>query len=232
METVKEDGLRMDESAFQEWIQKATVIEQKLWQRFIALSDLLDDMLFEEGTAPYELIRCQSKLPDSDEWIEDETPRPPQLAYFSVAWFTVKVEEMAPQYLAYYNRTRQQLCVSPKAVENDAVILHEMIHLYEGVVNELPLFYHDMLYWALYDDLSKKIEGLDGAIKQHAHLLNESSLYNAGGLHDILFLLKSFDLDIRKGYELGTVFGYGRTKEFAFLKYEKIPESEDDEDDE
>lgn len=25
----------------------------------------------------------------------------------------------------------------------------------------------------------------------------------------LLFLLKSFDLDLKKGYSLGTVFGYG-----------------------
>lgn len=30
-----------------------------------------------------------------------------------------------------------------------------------------------------------------------------------GGVHDLLFLLKSFDLDLRMNYPLGTVFGYG-----------------------
>ena len=47
------------------------------------------------------------------------------------------------------------------------------------------------------------------------HILNETELQSQGGTHDILFLLKSFDLDLRKGYPLGTVFGYGRTEYFA-----------------
>ena len=42
---------------------------------------------------------------------------------------------------------------------------------------------------------------------------------NKGGLHDILFLLKSFDLDIRKRYPLGTVFSYGRQNEFQHYIY-------------
>ena len=44
----------------------------------------------------------------------------------------------------------------------------------------------------------------------NAHMLTEATLYSRGGLHDILFLLKSFDLEIRMGYPLRTVFAYGR----------------------
>ena len=50
-------------------------------------------------------------------------------------------------------------------------------------------------------------------------MLTESGLYEAGGLHDVLFLLKSFDLDIRKGYDLGTVFGYGRRDDLKAYAY-------------
>ena len=66
-----------------------------------------------------------------------------------------------------------------------------------------------------------KIPELDNIITGHAHLLNESVLYKQGGLHDILFLLKSFDLDIRMGYPLGTVFGYGRIDIFKKYIYVK-----------
>lgn len=34
-------------------------------------------------------------------------------------------------------------------------------------------------------------------------------LAEVGGVHDLTFLLKSFDIDLRMGYKLGTVFGYG-----------------------
>ena len=56
-------------------------------------------------------------------------------------------------------------------------------------------------------------------ITGHAHLLTGSTIYSSGGLHDILFLLKSFDLDIRMGYPLGTVFSYGREEEFKEYSY-------------
>lgn len=142
---------------------------------------------------------------------------PDELGCFSYNWFKIKVEDLA-QYDGCYKSDKQILCVSPKSVDDDIVILHEMIHLHESVVNTLPLYYHDMLYWALYQDLREKIEGLDNAITQHANLLNEWHLHTTGGLHDILFLLKSFDLDIRKEYPFGTIFGYGRVDEFKHLK--------------
>lgn len=42
-------------------------------------------------------------------------------------------------------------------------------------------------------------------------------LANAGGEHDLLFFLKSIDLDIRCGFELLTVFGYNYIKIFKKL---------------
>lgn len=96
-----------------------------------------------------------------------------------------------------------------------------MIHLHESVINDLPIYFHNMLYWALYQSLKQRISKLDEIITGHAHMLTESGLYEAGGLHDVLFLLKSFDLDIRKEYDLGTVFGYGRAgmlKAYAYTK--------------
>ena len=69
------------------------------------------------------------------------------------------------------------------------------------------------------EDLKTKIPKLDDIISSHAHLLTGSTIYYRGGLHDILFLLKSFDLDIRMGYPLGTVFGYGRADEFKDCEY-------------
>ena len=94
-----------------------------------------------------------------------------------------------------------------------------MIHLHEFVLNEQPLFYHDALPWLLYSDLGKRIVKLDEAILIHIHILNQQAIYNYGGLHDILFLLKSFDLDIRMNYQLGTVFGYDAKELFKDYTY-------------
>ncbi len=76
------------------------------------------------------------------------------------------------------------------------------------------MYWHDTLYWPLYKNLRDKIPELDNIITDSAHLLNEYVFYMQGGLHNILFLLKRFDLDIRVGYALGTVLTYGRVDNF------------------
>ena len=84
-----------------------------------------------------------------------------------------------------------------------------MIHLHEAVLDGLPTYYRDIVLYCLYKDLRDKIPDLDDRIEAHGHILNESLLSNYGGRHDILFLLKSFDLDLKMGYPPGTIFGYG-----------------------
>ena len=214
--------MTMDEGPFMEWFwsDAPSDEERQLVDKVGEYEDLFQDMLFEPGTASYELIQCKSKQEGSDEWVDDEVGRPDELAYFMTTFLKYKVEELNDM-LGYYDHSEQLICVSPEGLKNDHTVLHEMIHVYESLINDLPLYYHDMIYWALYKDLKKKIPKLDDIISSHAHLLTGSTIYNRGGLHDIVFLLKSFDLDIRKGYPLGTVFGYGRTEEFKDCEYEK-----------
>ena len=137
----------------------------------------------------------------------------------SFYWLEAAPEVNRGVITASYDAETNTITVEPDA--DDSTILHEMIHLHEFLINDQPMYFHDMLYWALYRDLKDKIPKLDEIITGHAHLLTESSLFNQGGLHDILFLLKSFDLDIRMGYPLGTVFGYGRIDDFKGYDYVK-----------
>ena len=222
---------------YPEWVQSATDAEKLLYDKVYDFGEFFKDMLFEKGTAPYDLIRCQIRVSDADgdqatikqalakqlgdeqeEWVEDDLLRPDELAYFSYTYFKIRVEKLPPGYAGYYDKKEQLLCVTPEAITDDVVILHEMIHLHEGVINDLPFYFHDVLYWALYQDLRKKIANLDDAISRYAHILNESNIHSRGGLHDVLFLLKSFDLDIRQGYPFGTVLGYGQADDFKSLK--------------
>ena len=109
--------------------------------------------------------------------------------------------------------SRSSADVIPDYKDDDSVVLHEMIHLHEFVINELPLYFHDVLLWCLYKDLRGKISDLEQRIEDHGHIVNENHIERWGGTHDILFLLKSYDLDLRRGYPLGTVFGYGYADE-------------------
>lgn len=153
-------------------------------------------------------------------WNDDIMSVPDELNSFSYAWFLYKSESIG-NYGGCFDEKECTLTVPSEHLDDDKTLLHEMIHLHEFVINRLPMFYHDMLLWALYLDLKIKIPQLDEIITDHAHLLNETDLYNRGGTHDVLFLLKSFELDIQMNYSLGTVFAYGRKKWFKEYTYFK-----------
>lgn len=56
--------------------------------------------------------------------------------------------------------------------------------------------------------MSRKISDLDQRIQAFTHLSDQQKLDAVGGCHDVLFLLKCFDLDIKMHYPLGSVLGY------------------------
>lgn len=199
-------------------LTQTTSDEERLIDKIYDFENLFDDMLFKEDSITYELLKCQSKQQDSNIWTDDTVQLPDALEYFSYTFFRFKVEPL-DGCDGLFRYDDQTLIVTPLALDNDRTILHELIHLHEFVINEQPMYFHDMVYWALYKDLKKKIPKLDEIITGHAHLLTGSSIYSSGGLHDILFLLKSFDLDIRMEYPLGTVFSYGRDEEFKNYTY-------------
>ncbi len=211
----------MSADGWLEWQLNATDDEKYLVERAFELDeDLFKDMIFQSGSSTYSLIACKSKSIDDNEWRDDEAPIPDKLLDFSLTWFHWKVCPVdAIDGYAYYDHSEQTLCVSHEHLHEDSCILHELIHLHEAVINELPLYFHDMIFWALYQVLKLKIPKLDEIITTHAHALNEYDIYRSGGLHDILFLLKSFDLDIKMNYPLGTVFSYGYKSDLAEYKY-------------
>ncbi len=210
--------MAVDEGTFFEWYNnEATPEDKALLNRVDELGTLFDDMCFKPGTSSYELTKYEIKNNDGT-WTEMSDDLPDSLENFDYCTFIYKAAE--PEDCdGYFSGEDSILCVPPDA--NDLTVLHEMIHLHECVIDQLPMYWHDMLYWALYKDLRNKIPELDEIITRHAHMLNESDLYALGGNHDILFLLKSFDLDIRTGYPLGTVFAYGRANDFKQYSYIK-----------
>jgi hypothetical protein len=89
---------------------------------------------------------------------------------------------------------------------DDPTVLHETIHIYENFYDRNRLM-KDFWITRLYSHLSPKIKGLDGYCVQFG-LMRGGTLEEVGGIHGIFFLLKSLDLDIRLGLQLGTVLGY------------------------
>ena len=211
-----------NEESFFNWYNKvATPDDIALMERVENFSGLFEDMLFKSGTATHELIEAQ-RTDDSGNVITFGDTLAGPLEGFNYSCFRYKAEE--PEHSdGFFDVQNSLLCVPLDA--DDSTVLHEMIHLHESVINDLPMYYHDMLYWALYQQLKDKIPQLDTIITSHAHIVTGKKLYREGGTHDILFLLKSFDLDIKMGYPLGTVFAYGRTddlKNYDYIRDEPI----------
>ena len=92
------------------------------------------------------------------------------------------------------------------------VLLHELIHIYEFALDLVPKFYHDVILICLYNALKDKVMDLDDKIRNHANIYSCDLVAAKGGDYDILFFLKSLDLDIRLGYKLGTVCSYGQDR--------------------
>ena len=89
-------------------------------------------------------------------------------------------------------------------------------HFEEFGINE-PIDKNGMRWINLYLDLKGKLsadnpgypnDDLDVLIHKHANFSDVLLIAEQGGSHDLLFFLKSLDLDLRFGYDLGTVFGY------------------------
>ena len=189
-------------------------IIDKVWE----FEDYYGDMLFLPGTSVNELLKCSELNPDSGEW-EDVTESSP-FEYFNYLSYRYTREPLEDGTDGCFNSCTKTLHISSKAEDFDCTLLHELIHLHESILENAPSYFHDMLFWALYTDLRLKIPKLDEIITSHAHILNGEQLYLLGGGHDTLFLLKSFDLDIRQNYPLGTIFGYGRVEDFKDYSYD------------
>lgn len=193
--------------------------DYRLYDKVNEFEEMFDDMLFKKGTRSYELTLEKTTGEDGEECVRATSPCE-ELEYFSIEDFNYEAAELEGCD-GYYDRQNETLVVSLNELENDSTVLHEMIHLYESFINDLSWSYHDMLIWALYQDLREKIPALDEIVNHHSHQLTQANLESAGGNHDLLFLLKSFDLDIRMDYPLGTVFAYGRQDLFKGYSYKK-----------
>ena len=187
---------------------KVTDLDRKLWEKVIQFSDFFEDMLFTPGTITYPFLECKISDDNGNE-IAPTAVLPVGLHNFNYNSFYYRVREMTPPYMACFNKANYSLKVDPRHIDDDYVILHEMIHMHEFVLEIYPTYYHDAIRYSLYHDLRSKIEDLDRRMERQGHIVMQEELAQFGGVHDLLFLLKSFDLDLRMNYPLGTVFGYG-----------------------
>lgn len=92
---------------------------------------------------------------------------------------------------------------------NIADVLHEMIHCYEEQLDKLSPALRELVLIHVWDNIKDKIADLESRITKFLEIIDHDELEGQGGRHGLLFLLKSYDLDLRLDLPLGTVFGYG-----------------------
>lgn len=200
-----------------EWYwSKATDTEKRLWELVSGLSDeYFADFRFEPGTIAEDFMNIVDTDINGEEVTASCAP-PDILQYFDqivLQSFRYKAEPLDDGLAGLVNFVDLTMTIPPEMVnceDGKPDILHEIIHLYEFALDQLSKFFHDILVISLYRKLKGMINDLDDRIVDHTHFINGERITITGGEHDILFLLKSFDLDLKCGYKLGTVCGYGR----------------------
>lgn len=194
---------------YHEWFENKTEKEEDL-ELFISLQeDLFSDMLFEKGTITGDyMLRNGKHLTFEPRLSMDEQ------------YFRFIVEDNA-KYDAYTDVDTRKIVVDKKYIKNKPTILHEMLHAHEFILEKRKPLLKEIVLLELYKDLKPKLSqkniDIDTWIFTHANIPHNEDLADTGGEHDLLFFLKSIELDIRCGFELLTVFGYDYTRNFKEL---------------
>lgn len=177
-------------------------------------SFLFDDMLFKAGSKTYQMIELEYE----DGTKDDDFLLPDSFIGFGYEYVDVKVEPLE-DCGGYYDKERQELAIDEDNMK-DSVILHEMIHLHEDLLLDESPYFRDVLFFELYKSLSMKIPKLNELIEGHGHL-STMVRFNGSGLHSLVFLLKSFEIDIYNSWKLGTTFSYGYAESLKDYEYIK-----------
>lgn len=197
----------MNDLEFMMYYQSANGKEKELLEKFEKFQVFFGDMCFQNGYSTHDYISVQYKSLGNDEWYDSELDIPEDIQYSTNCAIFIKKLDNGTN--GQYDIANKTITISPEFQDDDSVLLHEMIHFYEHSIEEHTMYYRDAIFICLYKDLSNKIQNLDDLILEHGHIYNQNNIAIYGGVHSILFLLKSFDIDIKMGYTLGTVFGYG-----------------------
>ncbi|MDR0475507.1 MAG: hypothetical protein LBH43_17770 [Treponema sp.] len=104
-----------------------------------------------------------------------------------------------------YSHKTQTITVHPDF--NDFItLMHEMIHAYDDQMTHAQA---EILTIMLYNKLKCKIKNLDLVLLAWAQYDNQKMLEQNGEIaHEVLFLLKSLDLELRLELPVGTISGF------------------------
>lgn len=120
----------------------------------------------------------------------------------------IKVSISEAFEMSAFDSVSNTLRLLPEHAQNEAVLLHEMIHAFEYQMSDLIPALREILTLQLYKKLQKKHPDLDTYLDNFLTRSTFKEIAEQGGPHGALFALKALDIDDRKGWKPGTTFGY------------------------
>jgi hypothetical protein len=189
--------------------ERMNTLERKIWNRMINYNEqYFYDMQFR----PRQLQRFLTH------WEYDENGKPvacvddlPGCEDMVLVSWTIKLVKRPKGYLGKCEKRNKliRLKANLSRQELKYVILHELIHVYEFTLWER---YRQILCIYFFKKLSRRIG--ERKLFELVHMDEFAYLNRAGYGHNVLFMLKSLDLDLRLGLSLGTIYGYERERYF------------------
>lgn len=184
---------------YDEWWSNRTPEEYKLQGLcFDYENEYFEDMLLKDGSLLNDIIETVLEIKDG--------------IFLGIDKLRLYVVDNDDFDGCFY-RNENKIEINEKHATDKSVILHELIHYYENQLEEqFEPFIRELLVLELYNKLLPTIKDLRERIFKHCELYSYTVTFKENGSHGVLFFLKSLDLDIRCGYPLGTICGYGRDK--------------------
>ena len=201
-------------SQYSEWFETRTTEDLELHMAVLEY----EDEYFADMTLKMNSILKDFLAFSYEDGVEDSYDLYCDLEAYHYRYYVKKLEG----YAGITDLGQRTITIDPKYAKDKATILHEMLHAHENIISELTPFLRDVLMFCLYKKLKEEVSELDNRILDHIHILHGVEITNQGGNHDILFFLKSLDLDLRNGFRLGTVCAYGRDEFDEDKKFENL----------
>lgn len=198
---------------YYEWLENRTEKEKDLEKFVRPLEYLFADMCFRQVSITGNYMLRNGKYLTFRQSLElDEQ-------YFRLAVDSIEKHEEKAAYIDVISR---KIVVDKRHINDKPAILHEMLHAHEFILEKRKPLLKEIVLLELYKDLKPKLSqkniDIDTWIFNHANIPHNEDLAGVGGEHDLLFFLKSIDLDLKCGFELLTVFGYDYIGNFALIK--------------
>lgn len=183
-----------------EWFWKRSPTEKVLYEKVCSYQDrYFKDMTLQKYVrefVTFEVETGYSTKPALFDALSDALPG---------QWRFLIVPD-GPDWSGYCYTLDWRIEMTESYRNNKIVILHEMIHAYEAILDDYQTL-KEWLVARLYRDLAPRIKDLDRYLSTNAHPYWH--------VHRTLFILKSLDLDLRLKRKLGSVYSYGRDDLFA-----------------